>query len=43
MMTYSQYYAQYVKDHEKELNVLITTCPTGSQDTQTTEEIVDVK
>ena len=27
MITYSQYYSQFVKDHEKELNVLLTSYP----------------
>jgi hypothetical protein len=29
MMTYSQYYAQFVKEHEKELQVLFTSHPKG--------------
>lgn len=40
MMSYSQYYAQYVKEHEKELNVLFTSYPKGDYaDSETTEEI----
>ena len=27
MITYSQYYTQFVKDHEKELSTLVTSHP----------------